>query len=96
MTGTGSNCTEFALATDSVAIWDGIAVFVAADGSTITAAYEGVQEAPVAGVANSTTFSTIIAGTGRFAGAQGSFTASGPIDFTTGLVSNRFSGWISY
>ena len=96
MTGTGSNCTEFTLATDAVAIWDGIAIYTAADGSTITAAYEGMQQAPVAGVALSVTISTIVSGTGRFEGAQGSFTASGPIDFTTGLVSNRFSGWISY
>jgi hypothetical protein len=96
MTGTGSNCTEFSLATDAVAIWDGIATYTAADGSTITTVFEGVQQAPVVGVATSVTINTIVAGTGRFEGAEGSFTASGPIDFTTGLVSHTFSGWISY
>jgi hypothetical protein len=96
MTGTGSNCTEFSLATDAVAIWDGIATYTAADGSTITTVYEGVQQAPVVGVATSVTINTIVAGTGRFERAEGSFTASGPIDFTTGLVSHTFSGWISY
>ena len=96
MTGTGSNCTGFALTTESVGIWDGIATYVAADGSSVTVSYEGVQQAPVAGVATSLTTSTVVSGTGRFEGAQGSWTASGTIDFTTGLVSDTFSGWISY
>lgn len=96
MTGTGSNCTEFTLATESVGIWDGIATYVAADGSSVTVSYEGVQQAPVAGVATASTTSVIVSGTGRFEGAQGSWTASGTIDFTTGLVSDTFAGWISY
>lgn len=96
MTGTGSNCTEFTLAMESVGIWDGIATYVAADGSSITVSYEGVQQAPVAGVATASTTSVIVSGTGRFEGAQGSWTASGTIDFTTGVVSDTFAGWISY
>jgi hypothetical protein len=96
MTGTGSNCTEFSLATQSVEIWDGIATYTAADGSSVTVAYEGVQRAPVAGVAPASTTSVIVSGTGRFANAQGSWTASGTIDFTTGLVNDTFAGWISY
>ena len=96
MTGTGSNCTEFTLATESVGIWDGIATYVAADGSSVTVSYEGVQQAPVAGVATASTTSVIVSGTGRFEGAQGSWTASGTIDFTTGLVSDTFAGWINY
>src|SRR5687768_10612335 len=43
MTGTGSNCTEFTLATGAVAIWDGTATYVAADGSSISVTYTGVQ-----------------------------------------------------
>jgi hypothetical protein len=96
MTGTGSNCTEFTLATESVGIWDGIATYDAADGSSVTVSYQGVQQAPVAGVATSFTTNTVVSGTGRFEGARGSWTASGTIDFTTGLVSDTFSGWISY
>jgi hypothetical protein len=96
MTGTGSNCTEFTLATESVGIWDGIATYTAADGSSVTVSYEGVQQAPVAGVATASTTSVIVSGTGRFEGAQGSWTAFGTIDFTTGLVSDTFAGWISY
>ena len=96
MTGTGSNCTEFTLATESVAIWDGLATYTAADGSSVTVSYEGAQGAPAGGVAIASTTSTVVSGTGRFEGAHGSWTASGTIDFTTGLVSDSFSGWISY
>ena len=46
MTGTGSNCTEFCLAGGPVGIWDGIATYVAADGSSITTRYEGVAGRP--------------------------------------------------
>jgi len=96
MTGSGSNCTEFTLATGAVAIWDGLATFVAADGSTITAIYTGIQEAPVAGVATAVTVNTVVSGTGRFEGAEGSWTASGEIDFITGSFSGEFAGWVGY
>jgi hypothetical protein len=96
ITGTGSNCTEFSLATSAVAIWDGVATYVAADGSTITLAYEGSQEAPDAGVAQAMTVNTVISGTGRFADAEGSWTDTGVIDFTTGVYVGEISGWISY
>jgi hypothetical protein len=96
VTGSGTNCTEFALATSEVAIWDGMATYVAADGSTILVSYEGVQQAPVAGVATATTTHTVIGGTGRFADAAGSWTVSGPVDFVNLSFSADFSGWISY
>ena len=96
MAGTGSNCTEFTLATESVAIWDGIATYTAADGSSVTVSYDGVQGAPAGGVAMASTTSTVVSGTGRFEGAHGSWTASGTIDFTTGLVNDTFTGWISH
>lgn len=96
MTGSGTNCTEFTLATGSVAIWDGILTLVAADGSTVTATYEGVQGAPVAGVATTTTTNTVVSGTGRFEDAEGSWTGSGVLDLTTGIFHGRFTGWISY
>ncbi len=96
MTGNGSNCTEFSLTSGSVNIWDGIATYVAADGSSVTVAYEGVQAAPSNGRASSTTTSTVVSGTGRFADAAGEWADSGVIDFTTGLYTGAFSGWISY
>lgn len=95
-TGGGSNCTTFDLATSSVPIYDGSATFEAADGSTITTQYEGSQQAPVNGVATITATHTIVAGTGRFAGAAGVWQSSGTIDFLTGTSSAAVSGWLSY
>ncbi len=94
--GTGSNCTSFNLTTEAVPIWDGLATFVAADGSSITMSYEGAQDTPVAGRATAANTFTVIAGTGRFEGATGSWNSTEVIDFTTGFDLGSFSGWISY
>ena len=96
MTGGGTNCTEFTLGTESVPIWDGIAVVTAADGSTLTLAYEGQQGAPTNGVATYSHQDSVVAGTGRFAGATGELTISGLIDFADLTVTGSVSGWISY
>ena len=96
MSGHGSNCTEFSFATSSVQIWDGIATFVAADGSTITVHYEGVQATPDAGIATTAVTSTVVSGSGRFEDAEGSWTQTGELDFATGLFSGAFSGSIDY
>jgi hypothetical protein len=96
ITGTGSNCTGFDLAVAAVPIYDGVASFIAADGSTLTFAYAGEQQAPADLRAISTTTNTVIGGTGRFADAAGSWTTVGTIDFVTGLFEGSFSGWISY
>ena len=96
MQGTGSNCTTFDLATGAVPIWDGLATFVAADGSSISLSYEGAQAAPVAGRATVASTFVVLSGTGRFEGATGSWTSSGVLDFATGQFSGTFSGWISY
>jgi hypothetical protein len=96
MEGTGSNCTTFELAAAAVPIWDGRATFVAADGSSISLAYEGAQQAPTDGRATTATTFTILSGTGRFEDATGSWASSGLLDFTTGRFSGTFSGWISY
>ena len=95
-TGTGTNCTEFTLATEAVAIWDGIVTIRAADGSTLTLTAEGSQSAPVAGVAAYTHTDTIIGGTGRFVDATGVLVLTGTIDFSTFAVTGRVSGWLSY
>jgi hypothetical protein len=94
--GTGSNCTELSLATEAVDIWDGVASHVAADGSTIQTSYIGTQQAPIAGVAEAITTHTVTGGTGRFAGAAGSWTVSGHVDFTNGTFVGELAGWLSY
>jgi hypothetical protein len=99
MTGGGTNCTEFTLGMQSVPIWDGIAIVTAADGSTLTLAYEGQQGAPVNGVAPFSHSDTVVAGTGRFTGATGQLTVEGLIDFSRFpevAVTGTVSGWISY
>jgi hypothetical protein len=96
MEGRGSNCTTFNLTTEAVPIWDGLATFVAADGSSISMIYEGAQDAPVNGSATAASNFTVVSGTGRFASATGSWTSSEVIDFTTGVDHGSFAGWISY
>jgi hypothetical protein len=94
--GNATNCTEFTLGTEAVDIWDGLATFVAADGSTLTTAYAGIQQAPVAGIASVETTHTVLGGTGRFAGATGLWTLRGEVDFTSGTSDGSIAGWIRY
>lgn len=95
-TGTGTNCTEFTLATEAVAIWDGNITIRGADGSLLTMTSEGSQRAPVAGVASYTQTATVVSGTGRFADASGVLVLTGTIDFNTFAVTGTVSGWLSY
>jgi len=96
VTGGGTNCTEFALGTSAVPIWDGLVTLVAADGSTLLTTYEGGQGAPSAGFATFAHDHVIIGGTGRFAGASGELSVSGLFDLANFTVSGTASGWISY
>ena len=96
LTGTGSNCTEFTLTTNAVAVWDGLVTLTAADGSTVTSTYAGAQGAPVAGIAPFENTLTITGGTGRFSDADGVWTLTGTLDFTTGSIDGRVAGWLSY
>ena len=77
-------------------ILDGIATLSAADGSTLTTAFAGGQDAPVGGVATYSHDHRVIAGTGRFADADGQFTVTGTIDFGTFTVDGTVNGWLSY
>jgi hypothetical protein len=96
LTGSGSNCTELTLATGAVAIWDGLATFTAADGSTLTSTSTGMQAAPVLGLATFTTTHEITGGTGRFDDAAGTWIVSGTIDFVTGEINGRVTGSLIY
>ena len=55
-----------------------------------------IHAAPVDLRATTITSNSVVAGTGRFAAASGSWTTVGTIDFVTGLFSGTFSGWLSY
>lgn len=94
-TGVGSNCTEWALATTAVAVWDGNSAFFASDGSTITTTSQGSQAAPVGGRANFSIDHTLTGGTGRFDGVSGAWKVTGVIDFTTGTITGQATGWLS-
>jgi hypothetical protein len=96
LAGSGSNCTEFTLTTDAVAVWDGLVTLIAADGSTLTSTYSGAQGAPIAGRAPFENTLTITGGTGRFADADGVWILTGFLDFTTGVIDGRVAGWLSY
>jgi hypothetical protein len=96
VTGVGSNCTELALATDAVDIWDGLATYVAADGSSIQTTYEGTQDPPAAGTAVAVTVHTVTGGTGRFANANGQWTVTGSVNFATGTFVGELAGWLSH
>ena len=95
-TGSGSNCTEFDFFVDSAAIWDGLTIIEAADGSTLTLDATGLQDAPVDGIASYSHTDNVLSGTGRFANATGVLVISGLINFNTGSVTGTVEGWLSY
>ena len=79
---------------------DGTAVgtyeFTAANGDTLTADYtESFTPTDVPGVFSDVITATITGGTGRFAGATGSFVSDRAADHVTGIVSDTFEGTIS-
>jgi hypothetical protein len=74
----------------------GTEVFTAANGDTVTADTLG-KATPIPGTPNLSLqeFGTITGGTGRFAGATGSFTGERVLDGSTGLSAGSFEGTIS-
>ena len=79
---------------------DGTAVgtyeFTAANGDTLTADYtEYFAETNVPGVFSDVITATITGGTGRFAGATGSFVTYRVADIVNGIVTDTFEGTIS-
>jgi hypothetical protein len=70
--------------------------FTAANGDTLTADYtENITPTDVPGVFSDVITATITGGTGRFAGATGSFVSDRVADHVTGIVSDSFEGTIS-
>lgn len=91
-----ANCTGGDLETGEAEISAGSATFTAADGSTITVVYSGTQQAPNGTIAEYTTTHTVTGGTGRFAGASGTWTIAGTVDLSAGRLLGDVSGWLSY
>jgi hypothetical protein len=69
--------------------------FTAPDGSTLTASLSGSATMVAPGVLRIAEVGTITGGTGRFAGATGTFTTDRTFYPGTGLTNGSFEGWIS-
>ena len=73
----------------------GTYVFTAANGDTLTATFTGVATVVAPGVLSTVETATITGGTGRFAGATGTFTAERTFYTATGETIGSFDGVIS-
>jgi hypothetical protein len=72
----------------------GAATFTAANGDTLTASVDGQATPAGPGVLSIVEVYTITGGTGRFAGATGTFTLESILNQATGVSSGTFSGAI--
>ena len=77
----------------ATATGDGTYTFTAANGDTLTADFTG--EAQVGPIISIVEHATITGGTGRFAGAAGTFTAHRLFDPVNGTTTGSFEGTIS-
>lgn len=73
----------------------GTYVFTAADGSTLTASLSGSATVVAPGVLRISETGAVTGGTGRFAGATGSFSTDRTFFPGTGETHGTFEGWIS-
>jgi hypothetical protein len=73
----------------------GFYYFVAANGDTLTAEFDGVSTPVAPGFLYIVETATITGGTGRFAGATGSFTVERLYDTLAGTTVGSFEGTIS-
>lgn len=69
--------------------------FTAANGDTLTAEFDGISNLVAPGILHIVETATIKGGTGRFAGASGSFTAERWYDMLAGTTVGSFEGTIS-
>lgn len=73
----------------------GVFEFTAANGDTLTADFTGTATPVTPSVVSIVEFANITGGTGRFAGATGSFIVTRTADLATLLTSGSFEGTIS-
>jgi hypothetical protein len=74
----------------------GAATFTAANGDVLTATVDGQATPASPGVLSIVEVYTITGGTGRFAGATGTFTLENVLNQATGVSSGTFRGAIDY
>jgi len=68
---------------------------IAANGDSVDTTIAGSSETTTTGVVSITEIDTITGGTGRFSGAQGSFTVERLVNLETGFTSGSFHGAIT-
>ena len=73
----------------------GASTFTAANGDTLNASISGQANPTSPGVLSIVEVYTITGGTGRFAGATGTFTLESTLNLATGVSSGTFSGAIN-
>ena len=76
-------------------IGNGFYYFVAANGDTLTASFDGVSKAADPGFLYIVERAKIIGGSGRFAGASGSFVVERLYDIAGGTTAGSFAGTIA-
>jgi hypothetical protein len=99
-TGTASQLGSFTLeiphlVNQALQTGSGTYVFTAANGDTLTAAFAGQASFVSPGVIATHETAVITGGTGRFAGATGTFTADRTFFLATGVTVGSFEGTIS-
>jgi hypothetical protein len=102
MAGAATQLGRFELVLDAVVDFrtapptgEGTATFVAANGDTLVAEFYGHSEPVAPGVVRIIEYGTVTGGTGRFAGASGSYTCKRLFDLATGETVGSFQGTIS-
>jgi hypothetical protein len=83
------------LVNQAIRVGEGSYIFTAANGDTLTADFSGLATLVAPGVLTTHETAVITGGTGRFAGATGSFSADRTFYVATGVTLGSFEGTVS-